>query len=147
MEDKEKFLAMIRGVSKEDLLELLQDVTRKVDELEKKIGEDAEKVEFYDAVTQSEDQIEMSAVAKILNFKDMGRNKMFEFLRGRGVLRRNNEPYQEYVDREYFKVIEQKVTLPGTNITLINRKTVVYQTGLDYIRKLLLEAGCEYNDK
>jgi phage antirepressor YoqD-like protein len=59
-------------------------------------------------------------------------------------MRNRNEPYQRYVSSGYFKVIEQKVELPNGDI-YINRKPVVFQKGLDFIRKLLLEAGYEYN--
>jgi phage antirepressor YoqD-like protein len=69
------------------------------------------KVEFYDAVTESDEWDEMSAVAKVLNM-GLGRNKIFKVLRRLKVLRYNNEPYQEYCDRGYFRQIEQRVTLP-----------------------------------
>lgn len=66
----------------------------------------------------------------------IGRNRLFQFLRDNDILMNNNQPYQQYIDRGYFRVIEQKYTKPdGT--THINIKTLVYQRGLDYIRKLL----------
>jgi anti-repressor protein len=78
---------------------------------------------------------EMAAVAKILNFRDMGRNNLFEYLREKSVLRESNEPYQKYVDSGYFKVIEQ--TIKTGSYTIINNKTMVTQKGLDFIRKML----------
>ncbi|MFA5305958.1 MAG: phage antirepressor KilAC domain-containing protein [Candidatus Babeliales bacterium] len=93
------------------------------------------KAEFFDAVANSKDAIEMSQAAKVLNY-GKGRNVLFRILRSEGILRDNNEPYQEYVDRGYFRVVEQKYTKPdGT--TCISIKTLVYQKGLDYIRKVL----------
>ena len=93
------------------------------------------KAEFYDAVTDSKDAIPMSSVAKVLNIKGIGRNKLFEILRDKNILRGNNEPYQTMVDRGYFRVIETKYTKNGD--THINLKTLVTQKGLDYIRKIL----------
>ena len=95
------------------------------------------KVDFYDTVTQTEDWMEMSTAVKLLGFKNWGRNKVFELLRTSAVLRENNEPYQKYVDREYFKVVEVPYTHPNTGESYISRKTVVSQTGLDYVRKLI----------
>lgn len=93
------------------------------------------KAEFYDTVTESKDAIPMSSVAKVLNIKGIGRNKLFEILRSKNILRGNNEPYQTMIDREYFRVIETKYTKNGD--THINLKTLVTQKGLDYIRKII----------
>ena len=94
------------------------------------------KVDFYEAVTGSKDTIDIGTVAKVLNVKGFGRNNLFEFLRDKGVLISNNQPKQTYCDRGYFRVIESKFTKPDGS-THVNTKTVVYQKGLDYIRKLL----------
>lgn len=93
------------------------------------------KADFFDAVANSKDAIEMSQAAKVLNY-GKGRNVLFKILRTEKILRDNNEPYQEFIDRGYFRLLEQKYTKPdGT--TCINVKTLVYQRGLDYIRKVL----------
>ncbi|MCF7945917.1 MAG: phage antirepressor KilAC domain-containing protein [Spirochaetia bacterium] len=90
----------------------------------------------WDLVSNSDDWIEMSAAAKTLNYQKLGRNKIFALLRDSNILRFNNEPYQEYVDRGYFKIIEQRVDLPYGEVK-INKKTVISQKGLDYIRKVV----------
>lgn len=95
---------------------------------------DRPKVEFYDAVAGSKDAIEMKHAAKVLNI-GVGRNKLFEFLRAEGVLMQDNTPYQEYVDRGYFRLVEQKYTRADGE-THVNFKTLVYQRGLEFIRKL-----------
>ena len=102
------------------------------------------KADFYDSVTQSDDWIDMSTAVKSMDYagKPIGRNKMFSFLRDRGILRSNNEPYQKYVDREYFRIVE----IPWTNQngeTWIGRITVVSQKGLDFLIKLVNEAHSE----
>lgn len=118
-------------------------------ELKKTAFETQHLVDFAESAYSSDDLIEMASVAKILNFKGMGRNNIFEFLRNKSILRPSskfsrNEPYQEYVDRGYFKITEQVFEVGGYG-TQINRKPMATQKGLDYIRKLLLEAGYEYN--
>lgn len=97
------------------------------------------KADFYDDVTGSSDTIEIGEVAKVLNC-GIGRNKLFDFLRKEKVLMKNNIPKQHFVDEGYFRVIETKYTKPNGDVS-INLKTVVYQKGVDYIRKLLKKKG------
>lgn len=111
----------------------------RVKALENEIEKNKYKVDFFNAVTESKNAIQMSEVAKLLNFKGYGRNRLFEFLINQGVLMSNNQPYQKFIDRGYFRVVEQKYTKPNGDIS-INIKTLVYQRGIDYIRKLLTNA-------
>lgn len=98
--------------------------------------EAAPKVDFYNAVTESKDCIDMAQVAKLLNVKGIGRNNLIEILKEKGVLDKKKQPYQKYVDRGYFRVIETPYSLPdGTQ--RINLKTVVFQKGVDFIRKVI----------
>ena len=97
------------------------------------------KAEFYDDVTGSTDTIDIGSVAKVLNIPNMGRNKLFSLLRENKILNKRNEPYQEYVDKGYFRQIETSWEHNGT--THINLKTVVFQKGVDYIRQLVLKKG------
>lgn len=62
----------------------------------------------------------------------MGRNKLFSFLHENKILNKRNEPYQEYVDKGYFR---------QNGTTHINLKAVVFQKGIDYIRQLVLKKG------
>ena len=94
------------------------------------------KEEFFDTVTDSKDAIDMGQVAKVLNYPKIGRNKLFEILRENGILQQNNQPYQTYIDRGYFRVVEQKFE-PTPGEIRINIKTLVFQKGIDYIRKIL----------
>lgn len=100
------------------------------------LEEQQPKVEFYDDVAGSKDAVAMKEVAKVLGIKGMGRNKLFKFLRDKKILDRNNMPYQEYVDRGYFRVIEQRYNTNNGDIK-ITFTTLVYNKGIEYIRKLL----------
>ncbi|TLP41057.1 phage antirepressor KilAC domain-containing protein [Arcobacter arenosus] len=106
---------------------------------EKLLLEQKPKVEFFEAVTNSKTAFDMAKVAKVLD-KNIGRNKLFEFLREKKVLQKDNIPFQTFIDRGYFRVIESKYTKPdgSTNISL---KTLVYQKGVNYINKLLEREG------
>lgn len=103
------------------------------------------KADIWDLAMGSDCLKEMSAVAKVLNFRNMGRNNLFEYLKDKKILRYNNEPYQQYVDTAYFKSIEQTVKIDG--YIIINNKTMVTQKGINYIAKLLLEDGYAVNER
>lgn len=109
-----------------------------IEQQSKILLEQKPKVEFYEAITGSKDTVDIGTVAKVLNIRGFGRNNLFEFLRDNGVLMSNNLPKQTYCDRGYFRVIESKFNKPDGS-THINTKTVVYQKGMEFIRKLLRE--------
>ena len=93
------------------------------------------KVEFFDSVADSKTAVPMNDVAKVLSIKGYGRNNLFEYLRNNKVLMNNNRPYQKYVDAGYFRVIEQHYQRNGEE--QISFKTLVYQRGIDFIRRML----------
>ncbi|GAB3324374.1 hypothetical protein GCM10027299_21630 [Larkinella ripae] len=105
--------------------------------LQEKVESDKSKVDFYDAVTESEDVVQMGDVAKVLNFAGIGRNNLFEILRQEKVLMNGNAPYQKYVEQGWFKIVESKWT-DSYGASHISLKTVVYQKGVDGIRNLLI---------
>jgi anti-repressor protein len=104
--------------------------------LKETIAIQAPKAEFYDDVVDSKDAIDMGKVAKTLNIDGIGRNKLFEILRNKKILQSNNIPYQQYIDRRYFRCVESKYMKSNGDIC-VNIKTVVFQKGLDYIRKVI----------
>lgn len=97
------------------------------------------KADFYDTVMDSKSTIDMNDVAKTLNM-GIGRNNLFEFLRENEILMPNNRPYQKYVDRGWFRTLESTYQKPNGD-TCIYIKTVVFQKGLDGIRKALENKG------
>ena len=106
---------------------------------DKQIEEMKPKAEFFDAVADSKTAVPMNEVAKTLNIPGYGRNRLFEFLRDEEILDRNNIPYQRYVDNGWFRVVEQSYMKNGERC--INFKTLVYQRGVDGIRKRILKVG------
>ena len=107
-----------------------------IEQQEQKIIEMKPKEEFYNDIIESKDTIDIGTVAKVIN-KGIGRNKLFKLLREKRVLQGNNTPYQEYIDRGYFRCIESKFTKPNGD-TSINIKTVVFQKGVDYISRIVV---------
>ena len=103
--------------------------------LKTKVLEMQPKADFFDCVADSKSAFSMNEVAKVLDYKGIGRNKLFEFLREQGILDRYNVPYQRYVDNGWFRVIEQKYVKDGEPV--VTTKTLVYQKGVDAIRRKL----------
>jgi phage antirepressor YoqD-like protein len=114
---------------------VLQWMAGKVEEQKKALEAAQPKIEFYDTVMESTDTVDMKDAAKILNLS-YGRNILFEILRKKKILMVNNQPYQEYINRGYFRVIERPWTLPNGE-PKISKKTVVFQKGLEYIKKVV----------
>lgn len=108
-----------------------------ISQKDKQIEQMKPKAEFFDAVADSKTAISMNEVSKVLGIKGYGRNNLFEFLRNNGILDRWNVPYQRYIDCGWFRVIEQKYTRNGE--PCVSTKTLVYQKGVDAIRKKIMD--------
>lgn len=118
-----------------DALRALADQAEQTEKLRLENSEMKPKADFFDTVAGSKQAISLGDVAKILNYPKIGRNKLFEILRDQNILQNDNIPYQKYIDAGYFRVIEQKYNA-GDEVR-ISFKTLVYQKGVDYIRKTL----------
>ena len=122
-----------------EALRLAAEQAEQLEKQQARIEEMKPKEEFFDQVTDSKDAYDMATVAKVLNM-GIGRNKLFEILRDNKILQGNNQPMQRYVDSCWFRVIETQFTKPNGDIC-INFKTIVYQKGIEGIRKLLTSLG------
>ncbi len=128
------YIAGQEVLSPEEFVSKALEVAYKIlENKDRKIEEMKPKADFFDAVTDSKTAISIGEVAKILDM-GIGRNKLFEILRDEGILMSDNQPYQKYVDAGYFRVIEQKY-VDGCGETRINIKTLVFQSGVNYIRR------------
>ena len=94
------------------------------------------KAQFYDTVANTESLFSMADVAKTLDM-GIGRNKLFAFLRNKGILDKDNHPYQKYVDAGYMRLIENHCKAGDNDV--VYKCTYVKQKGIDYIRKILLK--------
>ena len=94
------------------------------------------KAQFYDTVANTESLFSMADVAKTLDM-GIGRNKLFAFLRDKGILDKDNHPYQKYVDAGYMRLIENHCKAGDNDV--VYKCTYVKQRGIDYIRKILLK--------
>lgn len=72
--------------------------------------------------------VSISDFAKNLAIEGMGQNNMFAWLKGRGFLMMNTEPYQQYVERGYFvrKPYEKKVNGETRYRTMLTPKGTIW---------------------
>ena len=126
---------------------MIEDYAKKIEVLENKIQEDKPKVEFYNDVTDSKHTCDMQTVAKVLNFKGVGRNTLFEILRNENILQTDNKPYQKFVDAGWFRLIETKYNDEMSGELRIYFKTVVFQKGIEKISNILKQLGYSQLEK
>ena len=126
---------------------MIEDYAKKIEALENKIQEDKPKVEFYNDVTDSKHTCDKQTVAKVLNFKGVGRNTLFEILRNENILQTDNKPYQKFVDAGWFRLIETKYNDEMSGELRIYFKTVVFQKGIEKISNILKQLGYSQLEK
>lgn len=102
------------------------------EETNKKLALMEPKAQAYDSFMSSSNSLDFSAVAKSFG---MGRNKLFEYCRNKKLLMGNNQPYQEYIDSEYFEVIT--INIQKSDSLFNTTKTLITPKGQSYIWNLL----------
>lgn len=92
-------------------------------------------VDLMDKFINTNGLYDVGTYAKILESKELGRTRLFAWLKDKKILMSNNTPYQAYVD--YFKVIP--VVNQYTHRT--DYKTLIRPKGITYIYKKLVKDG------
>lgn len=111
----------------------LKIANKAIEDLKAKITEQKPLVDFAVHVSQSKDTIDMNEMAKIAKDEniDIGRNRLIAWLKEKKILLSNNTPYQSYIERGYFDVVEvKKDTSYGTRVF---PKTVITGKGQIWI--------------
>lgn len=115
-----------------------EELNRRITKLEKSMSEKEivmklqPKLSIVDKFTNSDGYFDIGTFSKILNIKNMGRNKLFRWMKDQKILMEDNEPYQKYMD--YFKVF------PVTSKSgMIFNKTMIKPKGITYIFKRLIQ--------
>ena len=115
-----------------------------INQLNDRIRRDEPKVKFADHVFDTVNLIDMNDMAKLCADHGIriGRTRLFRWLRYKGVLMEDNIPYQEYIERGYFKVKESVFDYCGEPKTY--QQTMVTGRGQQYIlARLMREYGTE----
>lgn len=106
--------------------------------LEAKIEEQKPLVEYAEHIQASKDVIDMKSMAKLAskNGIKIGRNKLFSFLRDRKILDRENIPYANYMDKEWFQVVESPYTFNNGDVKIIRTTLVSPKGQIGIVRQL-----------
>lgn len=108
------------------------EVKEAVAPLELKIEEDKPLVDFGNQVSKASNSIDMGQFAKVIKDEHikLGRNQLFDWMRDNDYLRKNNEPYQQYINQNIFETKEYTYKTPygvKTGIkTLVTGKGQIY---------------------
>jgi len=126
----------------EPIKQLFKIQCRVINQLNNRIRQDEPKVKFADHVSDSTNLIDVNKMAKLCADHGIriGRNRLFAWLRSRGILMGGNIPYQEYIDNGYFRVKESVYECNGQTRTY--QQTFVTGKGQQYIlSRLMREYG------
>lgn len=126
----------------EPIKQLFRIQCRVINQLNERIRKDEPKVKFADHVSDSTNLIDVNKMAKLCADHGIriGRNRLFAWLRARGILMGGNIPYQEYIDNGYFRVKESVYESNGQTKTY--QQTFVTGKGQQYIlSRLMREHG------
>ena len=100
----------------------------------KKIEEDEPLVGFAKAISSTADSIDIGTFAKLVKDQKVfngGRNKLFEHLRKKGYLMKDNVPYQRYIEQGIFEIVEYKYITPYGE--KLNTKSLITGKGQVYL--------------
>lgn len=126
----------------EPIKQLFRIQCRVINQLNERIRKDEPKVKFADHVSDSTNLIDVNKMAKLCADHGIriGRNRLFAWMRARGILMGGNIPYQEYIDNGYFRVKESVYETNGQTKTY--QQTFVTGKGQQYIlSRLIREYG------
>ena len=126
----------------EPIKQLFRIQCRVINQLNERIRKDEPKVKFADHVGDSTNVIDVNRMAKLCADHGIriGRNRLFAWLRSRGILMGGNIPYQEYIENGYFRVKESVYECNGQTRTY--QQTFVTGKGQQYIlSRLMREYG------
>ncbi len=104
-----------------------------INKLNERIRHDQPLVEFANQVSNTENLIDMNAMAKLAIEENIpiGRNRLFRWLRENEILMSGNLPYQKYIDRGYFAVKES--VFETGSMTKTYQQTYVTGKGQQFI--------------
>ena len=123
----------------EPIKQLFRIQCRVINQLNERIRKDESKVKFADHVSDSTNLIDVNKMAKLCADHGIriGRNRLFAWMRARGILMGGNIPYEEYIENGYFRVKESVYESNGQTRTY--QQTFVTGKGQQYILSRLMK--------
>lgn len=118
------------------------EVKEAVAPLKLEIEENKPLVEFASTITESADCIDIGELAKLIKHENIniGRNKLYEWLRDNKYLMKDNVPYQRYIEQGIFQIKEYVIKTAYKEMNKI--KCLVTGKGQAYIVEKLRKEFC-----
>lgn len=95
------------------------------------------KVRYINELLGSKNCVDLDRVSKIIKYPGIGNTNLFKILRTMNILDETNQPYQEFCDKRYFRVVDATVIVAGNVVS--SQRTYVYKKGIALIEKILKE--------
>jgi phage antirepressor YoqD-like protein len=115
----------------EEALEAHLASVKEANRLQRQIEANKPKVEFANNVTNAANAMDLGEFAKVLG---TGRTRLFRWLKERGYMMASNKPYQPYLDREWFRVVE--ITFAKGDESHLYAKTLITGKGQVAVEKV-----------
>lgn len=97
------------------------------------------------ALTDTSGLLDFGEAAKVLGLSNMGRNNLMKWARDKGILMKDNNPYQRYVLNGWIKPVEFYSQKNNTDYFTIYVRPMLTQRGIVKIGKLLIKDGYKVN--
>ena len=112
-----------------ETLRLYADTLEAKEQLEANYQKALPKIAFHDQVATSINSITVGEFAKVIG---TGEGRLFKWFKENGYLITSQQPYQSYIERGYFKVIEKVRTSPITGEQVTYFQVLVTGKGQSY---------------
>lgn len=119
-----------KELSKKEILLIALEAEERAELAESKVKLLEPKAKFYDTVVNTNDTFDFSQVAKMIGL-GYGSVTLFKKLRERGVLNRDNVPYQQYVNYKYFEVKQSKYSI--NDVVKVHVQTRFTEKGVKWL--------------
>ncbi len=106
--DEEQFVESYLPFADDPIKALFRLQLQTIRQLNERIEKNQPLVDFAHQVTDADSTVSIGKLAKLAADEGLpiGQNRLFQWLRQKKILMRSNKPYQRYIDRGYFEVIE-----------------------------------------
>ena len=126
---KEQATNQVTLPSYAETLRLYADTLEAKEQLEANYQKALPKIAFHDQVATSINSITVGEFAKVIG---TGEGRLFKWFKENGYLITSQQPYQSYIERGYFKVIEKVRTSPITGEQVTYFQVLVTGKGQSY---------------
>ena len=133
IDEKKRLIEIEKGLSIEEMtVKVLSHFQEKIKELEATLKDQAPAVEFHQAVNESAGAITFQDFGRVIG---IGRNNLFDLCRSKKILDNKNQPYQQYINQGYFKLVEKLRVVKGKSEPYF--QTLITGKGQTWLERVL----------